>query len=45
MNMQRRWLAVPLAAAAVVSGAVSARNDKDSDEEQEVPFEEARLFF
>ena len=44
MNIQRRWLAVPLAAAAV-SGAVSAGNGKGNGKEQEIPFEEARLFF
>ena len=44
MDIQRRWLAVPLAAAAV-SGAVSAGNGKGKGEEQEIPFEEARLFF
>jgi hypothetical protein len=44
MNIQRRWLAIPLVAAAV-SGAVSAKNGKGNGEEQETPFEEARLFF
>jgi hypothetical protein len=44
MNIQRRWLAVPLAAA-VMSAAVSAKNGKGDGEEQEIPFEEARLFF
>jgi hypothetical protein len=46
MNIQRRWLAVPLVAAAV-SGAVAAGTGKDKGdgEEREIPFEEARLFF
>jgi hypothetical protein len=43
-NIQRRWLAVPLAAAAV-SAAASAANTQDRGEEREIPFEEARLFF
>jgi hypothetical protein len=38
-NIERRWLAV--LAAAAVSGVASAENGK----EQEIPFEEARLFF
>jgi hypothetical protein len=46
MNIQRRWLAVSLAAAAV-TGA-SAGNGHGNDQrngEEEIPFEEARLFF
>jgi hypothetical protein len=44
MNIQRRWLAVPLAAA-VVSAAVPAKSGNGDGEEHEIPFEEARLFF
>jgi hypothetical protein len=44
MNIQRRWLAVPLAAA-VVTAAASEGNNRDNGDEEEIPFEEARLFF
>jgi hypothetical protein len=45
-NVQHRWFAVPLAAAAVITGATaSPGNGKGNDEEEEIPFEEARLFF
>jgi hypothetical protein len=43
-NFQRRWLAVPLAAAAVTTAA-SAGGGRGNGEEREIPFEEARLFF
>jgi hypothetical protein len=42
MNIKRRWLAVPLATAVTV--AASAGNGPGKDEE-EIPFDEARLFF
>ena len=48
-DIQRLWPAVPLAAAAILAGASAFangnRNGNDNGDEEETPFDEARLFF
>lgn len=44
MNVQRLWPALPLAVAAILTGT-TAPAQPNGEEEEEIPFDEARLFF